>query len=419
MDRLYFVITFLALYGGMSYYFKKSEDYDSLIQIRKIFRYAIPFAFLLLVLAISPSLLKKGGLSSIFAFIGALLLFSPLLVIFYNFCMWRWGLRDFYDERHIENMDYFTLYLRSFKDDDQKKGISKRIIELFYKMFCPFAVGRPYELLPPQIGAPRLYLADNWKENVLLMMDKAQVILLRISDTDNFLWEYKQVIANNHLGKTVFWIKDSKSLKHFIDGLQADHSLIWNNLEIDSVGSESLAYMQGNEWVLYKDGQYSFFSDNFLNSHSELAIKNKQYLYDNRRVLKHFVSLRYDDNLMTDVPKWDWVSFAFPEFFLLLHRTEKIVGLIILCLLDVRFAVSCFDAYFHPSTKTFIWIAFWLTIRLIIMYLMGRNSRIVVWLSEKWESIDYYNKIYNENNRKVLALILAISLGWLVLKIVE
>ena len=418
MNRFYFIIAFISLYGGMTYYFRKSDDYDSLIQIRKMFRYAIPFAFILFVLAISPTLLK-GGYSSIFAFIGALLLFSPLLVIFYNLCMWRWGFRDFYDESHIDNMDYFTLYLRSFKDDDQNKEISKRIIELFNRMFCPFAVGRPFELLPPQIGAPRLYLSDNWKENVLLMMTKAQVILLRISDTENFLWEYEQVIANNYLGKTVFWIKDSKSIKRFIDGLQANHSLIWKSFDINSVGSESLAYLQDNEWFLYKDGRYSSFLYDYLNCHSELLSNNKHYLYDNGRVLKHLVSFRYDDNLMPDVPKWDWVPFAFPEAFLLLHRTEKIVSLIILCLLDIRFAVSSFDAYSAPSTRSLVWLAFCLIIRLVFMYLMGRTSRTVVWLSETWESIDYYNRIYSENNRKVLALTLAVFLGWLLIYFFE
>lgn len=416
MDRIYFIGAFLVLYGIFKYYFKKCDDYDSLIQIRKWFRYAFPVFMIFFVIAISPTILK-GGIHSVWGFVGAIMLFSPVIVVVYNIFMWRWGLRDYYDESHIDNMDYFTLYLRSFKDDDYNRGTSKYIIEIFYRMFCPFAVGRPYELLPPKIGAPRLYLSDNWKENVLFMMNKAQVILLRISDTENFLWEYEQVIENHYLGKTVFWIKDSKSLKSFVDGLKTNHSQIWDNLELDTVGSESLAYLQGNKWKLYDKKQYTSFGNDYLKDHFSLVEENKQYLYDNGRIFKHLISLRYDTCLMPGVPKWDWVSFAFPELFLLLHRTEKILSLIILCLFDIMFAVSCFDAYLHPSTKSFIWFALLLTLRFVVMYLMGRNSRTAVWLSEKWESIDYYNKIYSENNRKVLIIAIMVFLGGLLIKI--
>lgn len=252
MERLFFIGAFLVLYGIITYYFRKSDDHDSIIRIRKMFKYAFPIFGVLFVFVISPTILR-GGWMSVIAFLGSILLFSPVIVIFYNIFMWRWGLRDFYDETHIDNLDYFTLYLRSFKDDDLNKGASKRIVEMFYKMFCPFAVGRPYELLPPKIGAPRLYLSDNWKDNVLLMMGKANVILLRISDAENFIWEYEQVVTNHYLDKTVFWIKNSKSLNSFVDGLKTNHSQIWNNLEINTVGSESLAYLQGNKWKVYDE----------------------------------------------------------------------------------------------------------------------------------------------------------------------
>lgn len=416
MERFYFVCAIFVLYGVLSYYFRQSDDYDSLIQIRKVFRLIFPCILILFVLAVFPSILGQG-VSSIFVFIGLSLLFSPLIVILYYICMWRWGIRDYYDEEHIDNMEYFTLYLRSFKDDQSSRTNSRRIIALFYKMFCPFAVGRPYELLPPKIGAPRLYLADHWKENVLLLMEKAQIILLRISDTENFIWEYEQVIENNYLPKTVFWIKDHKSLYSFISGLQSRHSLIWNDLKNTPIEKETLAYIYDNEWMYYSRDNYSSFCPNYLQHRPIIAHDYNNYLYDSGRVYKHMIKFRTDSNVMPEIPKWDWYAFALPELFFLLHRIEKVGPLLIFCLLDIRLIVSTFDFFAKPSTITCVSLLFWISLRVLTMYFLGRNSRTVVWLSEKWESVGYYNRIYKENNRKVAVLAIAVFAGALILSL--
>lgn len=413
MSPICFFILFIALYGMLHYYFKQVNDYETLIQTRKMFRYIIPFVFLLLGIAVFPSTLKD-----VVTFVCIALLFSPIFIIIYNILMWRFGLRDFYDEGHIENMEYFTLYLRSFKDDNQNTAISKRIIELFYELFCPFAVGRPYELLPPKIGAPRLYLADDWQEDVLQLMEKAQIILLRISDTENFMWEYEQVIDNNYLSKTVFWIKDINALNTFIKGMKKEYSLFVEKLETESVGKESLAYFNNDEWTLFDNNHSKSFLCSYLSDHQNLSIDYKEYLYDNGHIMKHLFSFHYDRELMRGVPKWDWVSFAFPEFFILIHRIEKIESLFLLTIMDMWLVSNVIMVCKKTSIIECLLVSLFLILRFFVMFFMGRNARTVVWLGEKWESLDYFNKIYSDNNKKTLLTVAAVTLGAILLFII-
>lgn len=277
MNSIYIAFIFLLLYVVMAYYFKTSDDYDTLILIRKSFKYVFPIIVILITLVVFPAAISKGT-SSVIHFVGVMLLFSPFMVIGYNIFMWRWGLRDFYDERHIENMEYFALYLRSFKDDDHNKYYSQNVIKNINKLFCPFAIGRPYELLPPRIGAPRLYLGDNWKEHVQYLMEKAQIIILRINETENFIWEYKQVLLNNYIHKTIFWIKDSDSLKEFLSKLEEDYSIIWDKVQVDAIGEESLAFINDDEWLCFANNQGSAFLSSFMKTHKKMMNENIDYI---------------------------------------------------------------------------------------------------------------------------------------------
>jgi hypothetical protein len=131
---------------------------------------------------------------------GEVLCFMALTPLIWNIWMSLWGLK-FYSASHIKNLDYFVLFLRSFKDDKKKSNLEYRLMRALYSFFCPFAVGRPKDIQTSSLSAIRLYVGDDWKENVAEMMEKTPILLLRISDTDNFFWEFEQCIAKDYIEK--------------------------------------------------------------------------------------------------------------------------------------------------------------------------------------------------------------------------
>lgn len=112
-------------------------------------------------------------------------------------------------------MDSFILYLRSFKDDKKKVLDEFRILYLLQNYSKVFEVGRPNEFYSSNNGAQHLYIGENWKENVLTMMDKAVFILMRINTTDNYLWKFEQCHSKKLLDKVIFWITDLQEYKRF------------------------------------------------------------------------------------------------------------------------------------------------------------------------------------------------------------
>lgn len=121
---------------------------------------------------------------------------------------------------------------------------------------------------------------------------------------------------------------------------------------------------------------------------------------------------------MVGIPKWDWISFFFPVLYVLIHRIEKIDTLFLLSSVDI-YSIVVFHVYIESlSIPAFLLLLFLLLPRFIVMYFMGCNARAAVWLSEKWESVNYFNKIYKENNRKVLLLATSVIIGYFLLFII-
>ena len=350
-------------------------------------------------------------------------------MILYKSFIWLIGLRDFYDESHLKNMEYFTLYLRTFKDDSHNTDVSKHIISLFYNFFCPFAVGTPNDFLPPRIGAPRLYLGENWQENVLHLMNNAQIILLRVGKTDNFLWEYYNVVQKDYLSKTIFWIKDVYSLREFVDALGyinsekssfPNESLRNRSLEIwnthpNVFQTEYLACYHDERWIILDKSSKRSFVKDFTHNHLQIIDKCRNYLYGYNSLYKYLIRIHYDDNIMCGIPKWDWLAFLFPEFFVITHRVDKVSGIVIFWAID---SVLVNMGIFALRSSTIMCIVVFLILflsRLVIMFFMGRNGRIVEWLSEKWESVNYFDKMYQANNKMLLFMVASVLGGGLLL----
>ena len=174
------IIIYFLLVFPIWIIFQFTTNYKVLIGCRNFIKYSLVVVCILSLVSIAvddmimmramPELPKAKAVG-IIARPLAVLLLSPLL---WNIWMSIYGL-NFYNSSHIENLRYFVLYLRSFKDDKKKTGREAKLLRALYTFFCPFAVGKPNELKSSDISAIRLYIGDGWKNDVLEMMKNTQI----------------------------------------------------------------------------------------------------------------------------------------------------------------------------------------------------------------------------------------------------
>jgi uncharacterized membrane protein len=101
-----------------------------------------------------------------------------------------------------------VLYLRSFAVDAQDEGesltssyqemVATRDETILAELFAPvgpvIGCGRPGERMP-SLGAARVYFRhDEWREGIRGLVDRARVVVLRVGETEGFLWELQNVV---------------------------------------------------------------------------------------------------------------------------------------------------------------------------------------------------------------------------------
>lgn len=118
-----------------------------------------------------------------------------------------------------------TLLLRNFTDDSltlrarrldraslvdhllmrRKENFEEVLAFSLAKLGHPFAVGRPGELLPPALGATRLYFDDNhWQTAVRRIADDAALVCVAVGRSEWLVWEMQFLLQEGLLHKTVF-----------------------------------------------------------------------------------------------------------------------------------------------------------------------------------------------------------------------
>ena len=115
-----------------------------------------------------------------------------------------------------------VVYLRSFADDEvlADANIVRGFIQLtteeeqyarVLNRIGPFmAIGDPREGLP-DLGATRIYVGDgDWQQRVEALLDRARLVVLRLSATEGLLWELRSVIARNDPGKLLLLVPGPK-----------------------------------------------------------------------------------------------------------------------------------------------------------------------------------------------------------------
>lgn len=172
-------------------------------------------------------------------YIFAFLLFSPILFPILAYCV-IYTTRLF-ETINLSDLEQYALYLRPFLDDDNTidknefseafrtqmpllftlAGKSRSFDTFLSKAFkhtgiTTISLGNPKDLLP-KAGTKKIYPNDSeWKEYVSRLIDSANIIFFRCSDTESFRWELEYLIDKNLL---------RRSLMHV--GLEKYESELW------------------------------------------------------------------------------------------------------------------------------------------------------------------------------------------------
>lgn len=143
----------------------------------------------------------------------------------------------------VENIKSpFILYLRSFADEKSTKKIIRRrsdsrseeemLIDAFSDIAPIYAIGDPADKKMPY-GAARIYVNDSvWKQTVEQLAIKAEIVVLRLGQTNNFWWEVEMALKKVPIDKIVFVIPWSKNFKNVTTLYKI---LLEHNIDISSL----------------------------------------------------------------------------------------------------------------------------------------------------------------------------------------
>lgn len=352
------------------------------------------------------------------AIVGGIFLIVPI----YHFGESLFGIKRLYDAQHIKYMDSFILYLRSFKDDKKKILDEFRILQLLRNFFKVFEVGRPDEFYPSNNGAQHLYIGEDWKGNVLTMMDKAVFILMRINTTDNYLWEFEQCHSKNLLNKIIFWITDLQEYEKFRAFTYQKYQLDLPSL----VRENSVMYYMHGRFKLYcvESKKESIIFANDLYEDKVLHTSYEAYFHGKKQKLKAFLNFKKSDMGINVVKSWNTIAFLFPALYTIFsnikHKNKIYFGIlfldfsmfVFLFMAGVMLAQTFiekkvdFDIPNYPFLLVFYCLC--LIIRVVLAYLFGKNGDLLVWLSENWESVFLYEKKIKSIKFKTVSFVLLI-----------
>lgn len=375
------LLFYIFLYIPVWLIFRFTTNYSVLIGCRNFLKYSffILCIFCLLSMILDKAFFAISGLSveEIVRKEGEAVGFYLLAPLLWNIWMALWGLK-YYDSTHIENLDYFVLYLRSFKDDNKKTRKEHMLMRALYSFFCPFAIGRPGEINSSDLSAIKLYVDDEWKENVLDMMERAPIILLRVSDTDNFFWEFEQCVVNKHIDKSLFWVSDMNSYSKFCTKAMSHYDIDFPS--IDCITDNCIIFKEADGFSvmsLKTKKSYKRFVQEYNTARMIVSNYYNYFCGRNKSLIKQFFTWQIDPSMIDEVRKWCWTAFLFPEFYIIFQRFPNRGWMYILSivLFMMRFVggilLSIWLIPMYPLSLLF----FTLLLKLPLMIYIGRNGK--------------------------------------------
>lgn len=118
----------------------------------------------------------------------------------------------------------FILYLRSFSDEkstrkkvrilSDQRTEEEMLIDVFSDIAPIYAIGDPADKKMPY-GANRIYVDDTiWQATVETLACNAEIVILRLGQTNNFWWEVGMALSKVPVEKLVFVIPWSKTFNN-------------------------------------------------------------------------------------------------------------------------------------------------------------------------------------------------------------
>lgn len=331
-----------------------------------------------------------------------------LSVPYFHILSYLVGRRPFYTKKHLANLDYFTVYLRSFNDERKGKKLKRRMTKALGEWFPVYAIGKPDEFMPPA-GAKRIYVDEDWQEIVHDMINRAQIILQRISISDNFLWEFEQCHQLQLLDKSIFWVDKMDEYRSFRQVIKQRYGLDFPHLEDRKCHVVFYRLPDLTFRIIYltvKD-DYERFKLLFRNDHATLFAENAAYLYGRKEKLNQLLKFGIDSVIPREAQGWSWAAFWCPEYYLIFQRIKHRLWLF--------FAFTTLEGMivginFSPE-NIFRLFVFRL---LFAMIPLGANGKKMVWLSHHWESVRYYQREEQFLRKMAVWTSIAYILFWVV-----
>lgn len=194
----------------------------------------------------------------------------------------------------------YILYLRGFSSDDytttyqdlaKKKRFHFKFSEgdfiYFLRQYMPvFAVGMTKELESP-LGAERIYLNDKtWREEVMELMQEAQLIVISLNDSSSCIWEIQQ--AYQFKNKVVYIADEKEKLLN----LRKEMHRLNDYTFPASIRYRNIAYYINNENII-KTIEYSNNAQSYKQTIKEIMYKKfglKRFLLSHRQLYLIIVS---------------------------------------------------------------------------------------------------------------------------------
>lgn len=327
------------------------------------------------------------------------------IVPYYYILSYLVGRRPFYTKQHIKYMDYFSLYLRRF--DDDAKHRETRLTKTVSRWFPLFAIGRPDEFMPPK-GAKRIYVDNDWKRVITRLIRHARIIVHQVNVSENYMWEFCQCQKQGFMRKSLFWVTDYDEYELFREKIADEFGLGFPRLmhaNCDAVFyfrqdySVRIFYLTSKS--VYKEFQAAYEAD-----HQEIFEPCRDYMYGRKHIWSGMLMPWPDKKIMPGVQKWSWLAFLVPEFYIICHKVKYRVWFMTLMLL--------WGAYWVNNAASVELLPIRVGVpRLILMFLLARNGRKLVWLSHRWEGVEYYNKEMKLGDIGTTILAVLYGLFWL------
>jgi len=114
-------------------------------------------------------------------------------------------------------------------------------LALAFNHIGPFvAIARPGDELP-QLGAARLSFAtEQWQERVLMLLGRAQLVVLHLGSTEGFWWEVDAVLAQADLRHVLFFVPlgGGSTYQRLADLVRTRHGIEIPTVRVDGTGDK-------------------------------------------------------------------------------------------------------------------------------------------------------------------------------------